>query len=181
MQLGWKRLVGLLATAASLGGAAEGAEIRDLVPVVRPEGVLVGFRVAGAFSEEIERAIQTGLPVSFRYNVELKRERGIWLDARVARREIRTTVTYDNLTQRYSLTREIDGEIDRTEIVADAEAMRRFMTVFDALPMFPSSLLEPNESYYVRVNGVMKDRTLLLLIPWDVGTDWKEAHFTYLP
>lgn len=160
---------------------AGAAEVKDLVPIVRGERIFVSFRVEDAFAEEIEHAIATGLEVSFRYNVELKRVRGIWFDRRVAARRIITTVTYDNLTKRYSLTREIDGEIDATDVVSDAEAMRQFMTHFDSLGLFDVSLMEPNEEHYLRVNGVIRDRNLLLLIPWDVGADWKEAHFTYVP
>ena len=168
----------LLGAAAA---AAEDAAIEDLVPVVRSDGIFVSFRAGEAFNQDIEHAIQTGLEVNFRYNVELKRPRGIWLDGQVARRVISATVTYDNLTKRYKLTREIDGKIDATEIVADAEAMRRFMTTFESLRLFELSALEPNDSYYVRVKGVMRERNLLLLIPWDVGTGWKEARFDYVP
>jgi hypothetical protein len=161
--------------------AAAGAEIEELVPVVRSDGIFVSFRAKGAFTEEIERAIETGLEVNFRYNVELKRPRGIWLDGQIARRVVSATVAYDNLTKRYRLTREIDGKIDSTEVVADPEAMRRFMTTFESLRMFEVSGLEPNDTYYVRVKGVIKERNFLLLIPWDVGTGWKEARFDYLP
>lgn len=176
------RRVGLaLALAVALPAPALAARIADLVPVVRDEGVFVSFRVEEAFTPEMERAIETGLPVSFRYNVELKRVRRIWFDERVSRRRIRTTVVYDNLTQRYSLTREIDGEIDRTTVVADAEVMRRFMTTFESLHLFDVSAMRPNEEFYLRVNGVMRDRNLLLFVPWDIGADWEEAHFTYLP
>lgn len=157
------------------------AEIVDLVPVVREDGVHVSFRVEDAFSEDILQAIGSGLEVSFRYNVELKRVRRVWPDEKAAERQIKTTVTYDNLTQRYSLTREIDGEIDATAVVDNAEAMRRFMTEFESLWLFDVSLVEANEEYYLRVNGIMRDRNLLLLIPWNIGADWREAHFTYLP
>lgn len=177
----------LLRTAfvALLPGAAAsvegGAAIEDLVPLVRSDGVFVSFRVDDAFNEEVEHAIRTGLEVNFRYNVELKRARGIWFDALLSRREISTTVAYDNLTKRYKLTREVDGRIDATEVVADAEAMRRFMTTFESLRLFELSELEPNDSYSIRVKGVMKDRNLLLLIPWDVSTAWKEVRFDYVP
>jgi Domain of unknown function (DUF4390) len=174
-------LVAAALLASSSDRAVRGAEIEDLQPLVRANGVFVGFRVSGAFDEDIERAITTGLEVSFRYNVELKRTRAIWLDSRVAKCELRTTVAYDNLTKRYKLTREVDGKIDATEVVADADAMRRFMTTFDSLPLFDLSELEPNEAYYVRVKGVLRERNLLLLIPWNVGTDWKEARFNYVP
>jgi hypothetical protein len=155
----------------AVSAAAEGAVIEELVPVVRSDGIFVSFRAGDAFNEDIMHAIRTGLEVTFRYNIELKRPRGIWPDGQVARRAISATVTYDNLTKRYKLTREIDGKIDATEVVADAEALR----------MFELSELEPNDSYYVRVKGVMRERNLLLLIPWDVGTGWKEARFDYVP
>ena len=172
-----------LSLVLTLGAAAEttGAEIRGLVPVVRVDGIIVSFRVDGAFTDEIAHAIETGLEVSFRYNIELKRVRRAWLDQKLAAKQIRTTVTYDNLTKRYSLTREVDGEIDATTVVADVSAMQRFMTEFESLPLFDLSRMVPNEEYYLRANGVMKDRNLLLFIPWDVGAGWREAHFTYLP
>jgi hypothetical protein len=173
----WAALI-LGAVAATAAGAAE---IVDLSSLVRGGHVHVSFRVEGAFNEEIERAIETGLQVTFRYNVELKRVRDVWPDALIAERRVSTMVTYDNLTKRYSLTRAIDGEIDQTAVVADAEAMRRFMTSVESLSIFDVSQIEPNEEYDVRVKGVMRDRNLLLFIPWDVSTGWKDTHFTYLP
>ena len=169
------------ALALALSATASAAEIVDLVPVIRGDGILVGFRVEEAFDEETLQAIETGLEVSFRYNVELRRARRAWFDNKAASRRIQTTVAYDNLTKHYSLTREIDGEIDATEVVDNPEAMRRFMTTFESLRLFDVSFMQPNEEYYLRVNGVMRDRNVLLLIPWDVGADWREAHFTYLP
>jgi Domain of unknown function (DUF4390) len=161
-------------------GGGSGAAVVDLQPVVRGDAIFVGFRVDDAFDEDIEHAISTGLEVTFRYNVELKRMRALWLDPRVARCEIQTTVAYDNLTKRYKLTREVDGKVDATEVVADADAMRRFMTTIDSMRLFGLARLEPNETYYVRVKALLRERNLLLLIPWDVATDWKEATFNYV-
>ncbi|GMR24567.1 MAG: hypothetical protein BMS9Abin37_3127 [Acidobacteriota bacterium] len=169
------------AFALALSSMISAAEIVELVPVIRSEGILVSFRVEDAFDEEILQAIESGLEVSFRYNVELRQVRRAWLDKKTASRQIQNTVAYDNLTKRYSLTREIDGEIDATELVDNPDAMRRFMTSFESLLLFDVSFMEPNEEYYLRMNGVMRDRNLLLLIPWDVGADWREAHFTYIP
>lgn len=169
------------AFALLLSSPISAAVIVELVPVIRSEGILVSFRVEDAFNEDIVQAIETGLEVSFRYNVELRWVRRVWFDKKAASCRIQTTVAYDNLTKRYSLTREIDGEIDATEVVDNPDAMRRFMTTFESLLLFDVSFMESNEEYYVRVNGVMKDRNVLLLIPWDIGADWREAHFTYLP
>jgi hypothetical protein len=167
--------------ALALSSTISAAEIVELVPVVRSDGILVSFGVDDAFDEDIAQAIDSGLEVSFRYNIELRRVRRAWLDEKEASRQIRTTVAYDNLTKRYSLTREIDGEIDATELVDNPDAMRRFMTTFESLLLFDVSSMEANEEYYLRVNGVMRVKNVLLLIPWDVGADWREAHFTYIP
>jgi len=175
------KTIGGCALALALSSTISGAEIIELVPVIRGEGILVSFSVENAFDEDIAQAIDSGLEVSFRYNVELKRVRRAWLDKKEASRRIRTTVAYDNLTKRYSLTREIDGEIDATELVDNPDAMRRFMTSFESLLLFDVASMEPNEEYYLRVNGVMRVTNVLLLIPWNVGADWREAHFTYLP
>jgi len=176
-----QKMIAGCAFALALASTISAAEIVELVPVIRGEGILVSFRVEEAFDEDIVQAIETGLEVSFRYHVELRRVRRGWFDEKTASRLIQTTVVYDNLTKRYSLTREIDGEIDATKLVDNPDAMRRFMTSFESLLLFDVSFMEPNEEFYLRANGVMRDRNVLLLIPWDVGADWREAHFTYLP
>ena len=163
------------------GSPAWGAEIVELVPLHRRDKVLVSFRMTEAFGEEVERAVASGLPVTFRYTVELKMVRTAWLNRKVTTRHVRTTVIYDNLTERYKLSREVDGEMNASDVVSDPESMRQFMVTFDALELFDTSVLEPNGEYYVRVKGVVRDRNLFLLIPWDVGSGWKKAYFTYLP
>jgi hypothetical protein len=160
---------------------AWGAEIVDLVPVVKKDTIEVSFHMTGAFSEEVERAVASGLPVSFRFTVQLKKVRAVWLNKKIETRHIRTTVTYDNLTERYKLSQEIDGEIVVTDVVSDPEVMRRFMVTVESLELFDTALLEPNEEYYLRAKGVIRDRNLFLFIPWDVGSGWRKAYFTYLP
>ena len=160
---------------------AWGADIVELVPVHRGDKIYVSFRMTEGFSDEVGRAVAAGLPVTFRYTVELKKVRAVWLNEKITTRHIRTTVAYDNLTERYKLSREIDGETDASDMVSDPEAMQRFMLTLDALELFDTSVLEPNGEYYVRVKGVVRDRNLFLLVPWDVGSRWKKAYFTYLP
>jgi hypothetical protein len=160
---------------------AWGTEIVDLIPVVKGNAIEVSFGLSDAFGEEVERAVASGLPVSFRFTVQLKKVRTLWLNQKVATQTIRTTVTYDNLTERYRLSKEIGDEIVATEVFSDPEAMRRFMVTMESLQLFDTSLLEPNGEYYLRVKGVVRDRNLFLLIPWDVGSGWMKAYFTYLP
>jgi hypothetical protein len=160
---------------------AEAAEIVDLIPLIKNDKVRVSFVMSEAFSEEVERAIASGLPVSFNYTVELKKVRTLWLNQKLTTRSLQTTVSYDNLAQRYKVSLELDGQILLTQVLADPEAMRRFMTRFENLELFSTSLLEPNGEYYLRVKGVIRERNFMFFIPWDVGSGWKKSYFTFIP
>lgn len=160
---------------------AAAAELVDLGLLIKEKKVFVTFRMTDAFNEDIERSIASGLPVSFRYEVQLKKVRAIWLNQRVDTRRITNTVTYNNITERYALSRDIDGRIVATSVVADHNEMMEFMTVIDDLALFEVSGLEPNADYYLRVKGLVKERNLFLFIPWDQDSGWEKKYFTYLP
>ena len=158
-----------------------GAELTDLSLLIKNDKIFVTIRMNDAFNEDIGRSIESGLPVRFRYEVQLKRVRTIWFNQKVHTRRITNTVTYDNLTERYTLSRDIDSEMVATAVVADANEMMRFMTVVDNLELFDVSLLEPNSDYYLRAKGLVKERNLFLVIPWDQDSGWTKTYFTYLP
>lgn len=160
---------------------AAAAELTNLSLLIKNDQISVTFRMADAFNEDIGRSIESGLPVSFRYEVQLKKVRTIWFNQKVHTRRITNTVTYDNLTERYTLSRDIDGEIVATAVVADTSEMMRFMTVVDGLDLFDVSLLEPNSDYYLRAKGLVKERNLFLVVPWDQDSGWVKTYFTYLP
>ena len=149
--------------------------------LIKDKKIFLTFRMIDAFNEDIERSIASGLPVSFRYEVQLKKVRTIWFNQRVVTRRITNTVTYDNITKRYTLSRDIDGGIVATALVVDPDEMMRFMTVVSDLEVFDVSFLEPNSDYYLRVKGLVKERNLFLFVPWDQDSGWEKTYFTYLP
>ena len=59
----------------------------------------------------IEQAIQSGLPTTFAYDVELRRPSRFWFDKLVDSARIAVTVRYDNLTRRYQVTLLQDGRV----------------------------------------------------------------------
>jgi hypothetical protein len=160
---------------------AAAAELLDLGLLLKDKKIYVSFRMTEAFNEDIEKAIASGLPVSFRYEVQLKKVRAIWLNQKMDTRRITNTVTYDNITKRYTLSRDIDGAIVATVVIADLNDMVEFMTVIDDLGLFDVSSLEPNADYYLRVKGLVKERNLFLFVPWDQDSGWEKVYFTYLP
>ena len=160
---------------------AVGAELVDLGVLIKDKKIFATFRMTDAFNEDIERTIASGLAVSFRYEVQLKKVRSIWINQKVDTRRITNTVTYDNITKRYTLARDIDGAIAATDVVADLNDMVEFMTVVNDVGLFDVSNMEVNSDYYLRVRGVVKERNLFLIVPWDQDSGWEKVYFTYLP
>jgi hypothetical protein len=160
---------------------AAAAELVDLGLLIKDKKICASFRMTEAFNEDIEKTIASGLPVSFRYEVQLKKVRAIWLNQKVDTRRITNTVTYDNITKRYTLSRDIDGAIVATVVISDPNDMIEFMTVIDDLGLFDVSSLEPNADYYLRVKGLVEERNLFLFVPWDQDSGWEKVYFTYLP
>jgi hypothetical protein len=182
------RVLGRLGAAALVAGLwlglsahAVAAQIANLAPFINGDSVRVSFEMTAAFESDVERAIKNGVPVSFQYTVQLKKVRALWINQKLATRRLRTTVVYDHLTERYKLTREIDGQVVATEVVSDPEAMRAFMTRFDNLELFDTELLNAHSEFYLRVRGVIRERNLFLFIPWDIDSGWKKTFFTYVP
>ena len=110
--------------------------------------MLVTFKLADAFTDEIRAAIHSGLTISFVYRVDLKRSSALWFDSTIASTEITATVRYDNLTRVYHVTRMQDGRIERAETTEREEDARAWLTAeFDKLPLFSSAALEANSEY----------------------------------
>ena len=125
-----------------------------IVPLVRDDRVLVTFELADGFTEEVRAAIRSGLKTTFTYTVDLRLEVPAWVDRTIATAVVTNSVEYDNLTRQHTVVRVLDGKVDETARVTDSEALvRQLMTSFQRLPLFRTSVLEPNREYYVRITA----------------------------
>jgi len=164
---GWPSALSLAAEAPP-----EGAEIHELQVENAPHDLFVSFRLTGAFSKEIREQIESGLPVTFNYYVEVVHRRAAWFDATRVRKVLSATVAYDTLTRQYRLTRSVDGEMLETT-VSDREAeMARFMTAVERLRMCDPADLSGEEPLYLRVKSRVQKRFVFFFIPWDFETSW---------
>jgi len=168
-------VLALLSLTVTLG-AAEGLRI---VPLVRDDRVLVTFELADGFTDEVRAAVRSGLKTTFTYTVALRLEVPAWVDRTIATAVVTNSVEYDNLTRLHSVVRVLDGKVESTQ-VTDSEAMvRQLMTRFQRIPLFRTSLLEPNREYYVRVSASARPSNGAFLWPWGSGTSG-QAKFTFI-
>jgi hypothetical protein len=167
------------AVALAVTVAAQSPEV-SVTPIARDGQVLVSFDLTDAFSSDVRDAIQSGLPTTFSYDVELRRGSTLF-DRTVASVTVEAAVRFDNLTRRYQVSRTVDGRVDDARPTEDQEAVRRWLTHFEQVPLSKTSALETNGEYYIRVRVHTRPRNTWFLWPWDRGGVFGQAKFTFIP
>jgi hypothetical protein len=162
------------------GVVAVSAQDLSVTPIARDDQVLVSFDLADAFSADFRDAIQSGLPTTITYEVELRRNATLF-DRTVASVSISASVRFDNLTRRYQMSRVVDGRAQEAPPTEDQDAVRRWLTHFEQMPLTRTAILEPNGEYYVRVRARPRQRNTLFILPWDRGGVFGMAKFTFIP
>ena len=167
----------LFATAQAVHGQA-GSGLR-IIPLVRADQVLVTFELRDGFTPEVRAAIQSGLTTTFTYAVDLRLDVPGWVDRTIGTAVVTSSVEYDNLTRKHTMERRIDGRLEDALVSEDEAVVRQWMTNLKQLRLFPTSLLEPNREYYVRVSATARPSHGSMLWPFGTGTS-AQAKFTFI-
>ncbi len=173
--------IALVSFALFLEGPAHAQNGIRVMPLARDGMLLVTFELSEGVSDELLAAIHSGLAITFTYDVNLRRGVPFWVDRTIATARVAASVRYDNLTRRHQLSRTIDGRTEPDATVTENEELvKRWLTSFERLPLFNTSILEANSEYYVRVRARMQPRSTWAVWPWGGGT-WGLTKFTFLP
>lgn len=163
----------LLALPVSEVAAAQknGPRVRLLEVDDRGSSLLVSFRVEKAFDERIESKLESGLEISFRHQVNVRRRRTWWFERGVSQKRVFTTAVRDTLTGLYTLTRKVNGGIVETLNSEDLSEVRTFLAEIRDLEIpLPEGLPRDNRSE-VRVRSILETR-FWLFFPYPFDTDW---------
>jgi len=155
------------------------AQTLQVTPLAKDGRILVTLRMNDVFSDEVRAAMQSGLRITFVYDIELKRSTALWVDRTIATATVTATIEYDILTQRYLATRREDGHMEKVETLDREDAARAWLTEVDKLPLFNSGSLELNSEYYLRVRARTTPRNQSFVWPWEGGIAGL-AKFTFL-
>lgn len=157
--------------------AADTVRVR---PQVRDGHVLVSFALEQGFTDDIRAVIRSGLRTTFTYTVDLRLKVPAWVDRTVASAVVATTVEFDNLTRRHTITRTLDGRTQESRVVDDDALVQQMMTEFDRLPLFRTGVLQEHRDYYIVVRAEARPRSGAGLWPWG-GAVSGFAPFTFIP
>ena len=175
-----RRFVRFALFALALPLAAEGPppEITELSATARNRKVSVAFRLDGAFGNgEMIEAVESGLPTSLSYQIEMVRRRPRWFDRLVGSTRIDVICTFNSVTREYLLNYRRDRHLVRSETFTDFEALKRRMSTIEEIDLFDIGDHKPHK-LVVRARADLGRGWLMYVIPWDVDTSWREVRVT---
>jgi len=169
-------LVTLLLIATSLPAAAPPKPTIENLSATAAQGkVSVRFTLDGAFRNgEMVEALQSGLPTSFTYNVEIYRDRPYWFNDDFGRAGIEVICTFNSVTREYLLNYRRDRHLVRSETFTDLAALVRRMTAIDEPNLFDIGTRRPYK-LKVRVKADLMRGWLMYVIPWEISTRWRDT------
>jgi hypothetical protein len=171
--------LGLLVASASTAFAQDANTLR-VRPLYRDGQVFVTFSHDGGLTDEMKAVVSSGMRTVFTYTIELKMKVPAWVDRTVATTVVSTSVDYDNLTRRHTVSMARNGRVEQSFVVEDPAQVAQMVTNVERLPLCDTKELEANREYYVTVRADARPRSSAALWPWS-GTASGFARFTFIP
>jgi len=149
------------------------------------DDLLVYFKVEGAFNDNINEVIYSGVPVTFTYLANVYKNQSFWMDKKIAAVKITHTIKYDNLKKEFSVQR---SWTDKNALLTRSfEEAQETMTEVSSLHVVSLDQLEKGSRYQIRVKAELSKITLPFYLHyvlffvsfWDVETDWHAVDFIY--
>jgi hypothetical protein len=160
---------------AVASAAAVDPRIENLSAVAANGKVSVHFDLADAFRNgEMVQALQSGLPTSFTYEVEIYRDRPNWFDESLGRSRIEVICTLNSVTREYLLNYRRDRKLVRSETFSDLPTLQIRMTTIDERDLFDIGSRRPYK-LKVRARADLMRSWRFYVVPWEITTRWREV------
>jgi hypothetical protein len=172
-----RRLAFACWAAAAAVLSAQSTEIR-VTPVFTDGQVHASFSMPGAFSDDAREVLKSGLLLTFRFTIALRRPNGLWWDQTLTETTAAASVKFDNLTRSYQVSKMIDEHVVWSNRTMDVSLVRTWMTTFDRVPLGERLELAANEEYYLQVRMWTSPRRTFSLWPWRGDDGTGRADFT---
>lgn len=164
---------------------SQSARLTDIIVTNNRDDLLLYLSVEGAFTEEMESAILSGVPATFSFYITLYQARNMWIDKKITELKVTHTVKYNNLKKEFVVIRSWeDGKEAMTQSFDEA---CQLMADIDNLKIVPLSELEKGVQYQIRAKAELNKLTLPFYLHyvlffvslWDFETDWYTIDFIY--
>jgi hypothetical protein len=146
--------------------------LSDLAVNRQGEQWTASVRLDGGLTDDMRERIEAGLETTIEYRLQVCRRRSFLPDQTLVKRHIECAVRYDALTQQYTLTRRVDGELQETRVTEDRAVMTGFLTALRDEPLLPAAEVTEGREYYVKAKSSFGLIWRFYLIPLALDTGW---------
>lgn len=147
-------------------------DIEHLSATATGSSISVHFSLAHAFDrEQTIQGLQSGVPTSLSYVVEVYRDRPLWIDEGVGRSHIDVIATFNSVTREYLLNYRRDRKLIRSQTFSDLPSLQKAMTTIEEPNLFDAGRRPPYK-LKVRAKADLTRGWLMYVIPWEISTRW---------
>ena len=158
--------------------------IEDIIITTSSTDLLLFATIKNSFTETMLEGVRNGIPLTFRFDIQLDKVRNKWFDATLVEETINHTLSYDAIKETY----QIDfSEKSRPEVTRSQEKAKQLMAELSGLKVIARKELIPDAAYALQIKATLVENTLPLgmhyIIPftslWNFETDWRTIEFRY--
>jgi Domain of unknown function (DUF4390) len=155
--------------------------IQGLHVALEGDRVLASFALQGAFDRRLSSRLESGLPTSILYRLELHRDRKRWYDRRLEENTLEVVAAYDAVARTYTVHYKLDDKLIESRTVRERQEVQDAMTHLGPLPVFSLEQVRERGRILVKVRAELGSRTFLSFIPVTVASDWAESNKLRIP
>ena len=161
---------------------AESPSLVNIGVGTKGKAVVMHARLVDGFTDSIQEAIESGVAMTFTYQIELRQESAVLRDSLVSSNTVQHTIKYDSLKKVYRFS-EFGKGVKRKIITRNKENYQKRMLTLENIPIASIRRLDPSERYYIRVKAdIETDRLwfpfnyLFFFLPFnDFNASWAES------
>ena len=157
---------------------ASGAELTNIVVKNDGQDLFIDLTIQGVFTNELKKALLSGMPVSFTFIVILYKVNDFWFDKKMASTTTSHKIQYDALKNEYRVTR--SWEKTGPFMVKNFDKAGLLMSQIASLKIIPFNKLNKGDHYQLRVKSELNETEFPFAgFPWEFETDWYTINFIY--
>jgi hypothetical protein len=164
---------------------AQDACLSSIQSTYSKDQLLVSFTVNNCFTDDMNRAIESGIDTTFTFFVKLYEKRDLWWDKKRLDGELSHSIKYDNLKKIYEVT--LSEKDYKIITLTDYDEAKRLMSDVATLKVAPLDSLIKGRRYKLKMMAELDKIRLpfylhyvfFFLSLWDFETDWHTIEFTY--
>ncbi len=164
---------------------AEDAKILNMNVKNTRDNLLLYFELQNSFTKNIQKAVDSGVKISFTFPVQLYQKRWMWSDKNIVVTTLQHTLKYDAMKKEYVITRSWNPE--KTITVKTLDEAKKYMNHVDGFNLILLEQLEKGNLYQARAKAEQDRLSLPYYLKyilfffsfWEFETDWCSIDFEY--